>query len=108
MISRLAATLLLLATLGACSGPKPVAKAPEVKAPPAAPASPAGYTAAKSPTLDAVRKRGYVRCGVHAGLPGFALKDARGAQLDARQVLKIGLSGKAYLYGSVSCDDGRV
>ena len=79
MISRLAATLLLLATLGACSGPKPVAKAPEVKAPPAAPASPAGYTAAKSPTLDAVRKRGYVRCGVHAGLPGFALKDARGA-----------------------------
>ena len=78
MISRLAATLLLLAALGACSGPKPAAKAPEVKAQPRANASDPGYQPAKSPTLEAVRARGYVACGVHAALPGFALKDARG------------------------------
>ena len=33
MISRLAATVLLLAALGACSDPQPVKKAPEVKCP---------------------------------------------------------------------------
>lgn len=78
MISRLAATLLLLGALGACSDPKPAVKAPEVKAQPRATSSDPGYKAAKSPTLEAVRARGYVACGVHAGLPGFALKDARG------------------------------
>ena len=78
MISRLAATLLLLAGLGACSGPKPAAKAPEVKAQPRVTSSDPGYKAAKSPTLEAVRARGYVACGVHAALPGFALRDARG------------------------------
>lgn len=78
MISRLAAPLLLLATLAACSDPKPAAKAPE--APPPTPATTAGpdYKAATSPTLQAIRARGYLLCGVHAGLPGFALKDARG------------------------------
>lgn len=79
MISRLAATVLLLAALGACSNPQPAKKAPEVKTQPRATAADPGYKAADSPTLDAVRKRGYVACGVHAGLPGFALKDARGA-----------------------------
>src|SRR5688500_6803756 len=78
MISRLAATLLLLAALSACSGPKPAAKAPEVKAQPRANASDPGYQPAESPTLEAVRARGYVACGVHAALPGFALKYARG------------------------------
>ena len=78
MISRLAATVLLLAALGACSGPQPVKKAPEVKTQPRATALDPGYKSAKSPTLEAVRKRGHVACGVHAGLPGFALKDARG------------------------------
>jgi len=78
MISRLAATLLLLAMLTACSEPKPAAKAPE--APPTVRATTTGpaYKAANSPTLQAVRARGYLLCGVHAGLPGFALKDARG------------------------------
>lgn len=78
MISRLAATLLLPLALAACSGPKPAAKAPEVKAEAPAPAAATTYTPATSPTLEAVRKRGYLACGVHAGLPGFALKDARG------------------------------
>ncbi|HEY0649163.1 amino acid ABC transporter substrate-binding protein [Phenylobacterium sp.] len=79
MISRLAATVLLLAALGACSGPQPAKKAPEVKTQPRATSANPGYKPAKSPTLEAVRTRGYVACGVHAGLPGFALKDARGA-----------------------------
>ena len=79
MISRLAATVLLLAALGACSGPEPARKAPEVKTQPRATSANSGYKPAKSPTLEAVRVRGYVACGVHAGLPGFALKDARGA-----------------------------
>lgn len=78
MISRLAATLLLLAALGACSGPKPANKAAEVKTQAHATSTDPGYKPATSPTLEAVRKRGYLACGVHAGLPGFALKDARG------------------------------
>lgn len=78
MISRLAATLLLLAALGGCRGPVQEAKAPEVKVQPRANASDQLYQPATSATLEAVRKRGYVACGVHAGLPGFALRDARG------------------------------
>lgn len=31
-----------------------------------------------SPTLAAVRQRGYLRCGVHQGLVGFAIQDNRG------------------------------
>lgn len=31
-----------------------------------------------SPTLAAVKARGWLACGVHPGLPGFAFKDARG------------------------------
>jgi general L-amino acid transport system substrate-binding protein len=78
MILRRAATVLLMAALCACSGPKPVAKAPAPKAEARATSASPGYKAAASPTLAAVRKRGYVACGVHAGLPGFALKNPRG------------------------------
>lgn len=35
-------------------------------------------TAATSPTLAAVRRRGLVRCGVNPGLTGFGARDARG------------------------------
>lgn len=78
MIGRLTAIATAMALLSACSAPTPQAKTPETA--PAAKVSAArpGYKAARSPTLQAVRKRGYVACGVHAGLPGFALKDARG------------------------------
>ncbi|WP_397417088.1 amino acid ABC transporter substrate-binding protein [Phenylobacterium sp.] len=77
MIRRLAVvSLSLLAT--ACGQPTP---APEPKAAlPATAAAPSGqpsYRAAVSETLIAVRERGVLRCGVHPGLPGFALKDAR-------------------------------
>jgi general L-amino acid transport system substrate-binding protein len=79
-MNRLAATVMLLALVGACGEAEPETKAPP---PPAAPAAAPtagqpGYTPAESETLKAVRERGYVRCGVHPGLPGFALRDARG------------------------------
>lgn len=79
-MNRLAATVMLLALAGACGGPEPeeTKKAPPPAPVPAATASQPGYKPAESPTLDAVRERGYLRCGVHPGLPGFALRDARG------------------------------
>jgi general L-amino acid transport system substrate-binding protein len=40
---------------------------------------PAGaQTLAPSPTLDAVRARGHLECGVHVGLPGFSFANDRG------------------------------
>lgn len=81
MIRRLVAIAATMAFLSACSGQQPEAKAPakaaDVEAP-KAPVAAGRYTPARSATLEAVRKRGYVACGVHPGLPGFALRDARG------------------------------
>ncbi|MBI1198135.1 MAG: transporter substrate-binding domain-containing protein [Phenylobacterium sp.] len=78
MIRRLAAIAVLAAYLGGCGGPKPPEKAPpptpETKVTSAQP----GYKAAVSPTLETIRKRGYMICGVHPGLPGFALRDPQG------------------------------
>jgi general L-amino acid transport system substrate-binding protein len=78
-MKRLAAMAMLVLTLNACDGGR---------APPPAPApAPTGkaaetvsltYRATPSPTLAAVRKRGYLVCGVHPGLPGFAYPDVRG------------------------------
>ena len=79
MIRRLMAISAATAFLSACGAPPPKAEVP-AKAPAAkVSATQPGYKPAKSATLEAVRTRGYVACGVHAGLPGFALKDARGA-----------------------------
>lgn len=38
----------------------------------------AAQTTAPSPTLDAVRARGTLNCGIHTGVAGFALPDSRG------------------------------
>lgn len=38
----------------------------------------AGQTTIPSPTLDAVRARGTLNCGIHTGVAGFALPDSRG------------------------------
>ena len=78
MIRRLAAITALMAILSACSGPKPVEKAPAQAPVRKVTAAQPGYKPARSATLEAVRKRGFVTCGVHPGLPGFALLDARG------------------------------
>ena len=76
-----AAALVFALLLAACSP----SGLPQPKPPPAgagASATPASdqpkYQPARSPTLAAVRARGYLACGVHPGLPGFALPDARG------------------------------
>jgi general L-amino acid transport system substrate-binding protein len=78
MIRRLAATAILSLSLAAC-GPSPPPE-PVALQGPARPAQVAAttYKAAVSPTLAAVRKRGYLACGVHQGLPGFAFPDVRG------------------------------
>lgn len=62
--------------LAGCEASKP-APPPASKAA-AAPVGKTLYKPAESPTLMAVRARGYLACGVHAGLPGFALPDAKG------------------------------
>jgi general L-amino acid transport system substrate-binding protein len=78
MIRRLMAVAAMTALLAGCGAPKPQ-PAPAPEAPKAKPtAANPGYKPARSPTLAAVRKRGYLLCGVHPGLPGFALPDVRG------------------------------
>jgi general L-amino acid transport system substrate-binding protein len=37
-----------------------------------------GVAAAKSPSLERIKKNGFLRCGVNEGLPGFANPDAKG------------------------------
>lgn len=71
---------LLAFSLAACDGQ------PEKKAALTSPAAPArtttspavAYKATPSPTLNAIRARGYVACGINPGLPGFAFPDVRG------------------------------
>jgi general L-amino acid transport system substrate-binding protein len=78
MVRRFAAAAALGLLLAACEPTRPADPAP-----PAAKAAKGSvartlYKPARSPTLEAVRARGHVACGVHPGLPGFALRDARG------------------------------
>ncbi|WP_374470471.1 amino acid ABC transporter substrate-binding protein [Phenylobacterium sp.] len=77
MIRRLAAMAMVGLCLSACERQ---AEAPPPKPPPQAkaPVSTLDYHPAESPTLETVRQRGWVACGVHPGLPGFAFPDARG------------------------------
>ena len=79
MIRALAALAAIGVLLAGCTAPKPAEKPAEQAAAPKATATDPGYRPAKSPTLEAVLKRGYLACGVHPGLPGFALPDTRGA-----------------------------
>ncbi|WP_395673578.1 amino acid ABC transporter substrate-binding protein [Phenylobacterium sp.] len=75
MKRRLAAAILAFA-LAACEGEAPE-RAPAPSPRPVAVAAAPAYVPAKSPTLAAVRRRGWLACGVHPGLPGFAYPDAR-------------------------------
>jgi general L-amino acid transport system substrate-binding protein len=79
MIRRLVTATILILCLSGCdagsgrsSAPPPPPAAKPVSAPTLT------YKATPSPTLAAVRKRGYVNCGVHPGLPGFAFPDVHG------------------------------
>ncbi|WP_374570276.1 amino acid ABC transporter substrate-binding protein [Phenylobacterium sp.] len=79
MIRRLAAVLSLALSLGACGEQAKKAPEPPPAPPPAvSTTTTVEYKATASPTLEAVKKRGYLRCGVHPGLPGFAYPDVKG------------------------------
>ena len=77
MIRRLAVAGLAILTLCACDGGGAPATAP-APAGKAAASVATRYKATPSKVLLAVRKRGYVACGVNPGLPGFAFPDFRG------------------------------
>jgi len=77
MIRRLAVGALAILTLSACDGGSKPATAPEPRV--VDNNNPAThYRASPSKVLTAVRKRGYLVCGVNPGLPGFAYPDFRG------------------------------
>jgi general L-amino acid transport system substrate-binding protein len=77
MIRRLAAAGLAILTLSACDGGSKPPATPTAADKAAASLS-THYKATPSKVLAAVRKRGYVACGVNPGLPGFAFPDFRG------------------------------
>lgn len=79
MVRRFAGLAVAALLLAACR-PAPEKPAEPAAKPANAPAAAVAvvYKPASSPTLAAVRKRGYVACGVHPGLPGFGFPDVRG------------------------------
>jgi general L-amino acid transport system substrate-binding protein len=77
MIWRRAAAVLVVLALAGCDNAGKPANAPTPAARSAAAVGPA-YKPQTSKVLNAVRKRGYVACGVNPGLPGFAYPDTRG------------------------------
>jgi general L-amino acid transport system substrate-binding protein len=78
MFRRLAAAGILAFSLAACDSGAPPATAPTPQDHSVKVIGPV-FKAQPSRVLAAVRKRGYVACGVNPGLPGFAYPDFRGA-----------------------------
>lgn len=76
-VRRFVAAVGLCALLGACGDVSPSAEEKAVEAL-AKSSTPELYKPAASATLEAIRRRGRVTCGVNPGLPGFAFPDARG------------------------------
>lgn len=72
---RLALLALLFTVLAGCGRAKAPVVAPAETPLAAMPVAPVQTT---SPTLAAVKRRGYLNCGVHQGLVGFAYTDNRG------------------------------
>lgn len=64
--------------LTGCGKPKEPPTAPPPVAPPPAEPAPGVYKPKPSPTLAAVKARGWLSCGVNPGLAGFAFSDDRG------------------------------
>ncbi len=65
--------------LTGCSKAKEEAPAPPPAAAPIAAPAPGAYKPKPSPTLAAIKARGWLSCGVNPGLAGFAYSDDRGA-----------------------------
>lgn len=78
MIRRLAASALLLLALAACGRESAEAPAPEPVEAETTPVVQRDFEATPSPTLQAIKRRRYLNCGVHNGLSGFAVQDVRG------------------------------
>lgn len=78
MIRRLAASAVLSLALAACGRESAEAPEPEPALETPTPAIARDFEATPSPTLQAIKRRGYVTCGVHDGLSGFAVRDVRG------------------------------
>jgi general L-amino acid transport system substrate-binding protein len=78
---RAATTVLALGLLLGAAGCDKAGKSAATPTPAGKASAPAEarYKATPSKVLSAVRKRGYVACGVNPGLPGFAYPDFRGA-----------------------------
>src|ERR1700722_14058042 len=77
MIRRLAVAALAILTLSACDGGSKPATTPEPTVVDRNNPT-THYRVSPSKVLAAVRKRGYLACGVNPGLPGFAYPDFRG------------------------------
>ncbi|MFI4966806.1 MAG: transporter substrate-binding domain-containing protein, partial [Caulobacterales bacterium] len=77
MIRRLAVAGLAILILSACDGGSTPTATPAPAGLTAATDAP-HYKATSSKVLTAVRRRGYIACGVNPGLPGFAYPDFRG------------------------------
>jgi general L-amino acid transport system substrate-binding protein len=81
MTGRLAAAAFLMAGLlwglASCDGGSKPTPAPTAATKAMTPVE-AHFKATPSKVLNAVRKRGYIACGVNPGLPGFAYPDFRG------------------------------
>ncbi|MDB5418873.1 MAG: lysine-arginine-ornithine-binding periplasmic protein [Phenylobacterium sp.] len=77
MIWRLAASAILTLALAGCGPAQPEAPSPQAGSAAHLSTAALRLKATPSPTLAAVKKRGYVACGVHPGLPGFAYPDVR-------------------------------
>lgn len=75
-IRRLALLTAAFAGLAACDRREPSVAAPDPA--PETQSLPSSGSRVSSPTLAAVRQRGYLNCGVHEGLVGFAYPDNRG------------------------------
>ncbi|HEX5379490.1 MAG TPA: amino acid ABC transporter substrate-binding protein [Phenylobacterium sp.] len=79
MWRRVAGVVGLALFLAACKPAAPTARSPAPAAEPPAAAAPVHIFKAKaSPTLAAIRKRGWLSCGVNPGLAGFAYPDNKG------------------------------
>jgi general L-amino acid transport system substrate-binding protein len=78
MVRRWVTAAALGLALAACQPSRPADPAPAPADPTKGSVAQTVYKPARSPTLEAVRARGHVACGVHPGLPGFALRDSQG------------------------------
>ena len=78
MIWRLTASAILTLALAGCGPGQPEAPSPPASSSANLSTAALKLKATPSPTLAAVKTRGYLACGVHPGLPGFAYPDVRG------------------------------